>query len=141
MPGQGSIMKNAAIIVFDGYCNFCSASVLFILKRDPRGHFRFAASQTDAGSRLLKEFGIGGLAEHSIILIEGNLFYERSDAALRIARRLRGGWPVFSLLMIVPRKPRDYLYNWLVVRRYRLFGRRETCYMPENDVRKRFLGV
>ena len=131
--------ENHRIIVFDGYCNFCSGAVLFIIRRDPGARFKFAASQNTGGVNILESRGLGELAEHSIILIEGHRVYERSAAALRIARGLRGLWPVFYIFMVLPRGWRDGIYNRIARSRYRLFGRRETCFLPAPEIRDRFI--
>ena len=128
-----------AIVLFDGMCNFCSGSALFIIKRDPRGHFRFAALQTDPGKLILKEYNIDPERFDSLILIEKGKVYGRSDAALRIARRLRGGWPVFYAFIIVPPFIRNFFYDLVARNRYRWFGKRKTCFIPDQDIRSRFI--
>lgn len=131
--------KDKSIIVFDGYCNFCSSSVMFIIRRDPYLIFRFTASQTEAGRQILDEYDLVELAEHSIILIKhGNIYY-KSGAALRIARRLRGFWPLFYGFIVVPGVMRDLIYDFLARNRYRFYGKREECFLPGEDIRERFL--
>ena len=128
-----------AIIVFDGYCNFCSGSVLFIIRKDRKEHFKFSASQTPVGKKILREHGIGELADNSIILIRGNTVYSKSDAALNIARKLRGIWPVFYGFIILPRNLRDYFYNLIARQRYRICGMRDECFLPGPEISDRFL--
>ena len=128
------------IIIFDGYCNFCSNSVLFIIKRDPRACFVFAASQGEEGQKILAERGIQKLAEHSILLIERDRIYDRSGAALRISRGLRGLWPMFYGFVVLPRGLRDYFYDRIAGYRYRLFGTRDQCFVPTDKIRNRFIG-
>jgi len=127
------------IVIFDGYCNFCSRSVLFIIRRDNKNHFAFAASQADAGQKIVYQYRIGELAAHSILLIEDGVIYRRSNAVLRIARRLRGGWPLFYALIILPRKFRDKVYDFIAGRRYRIFGIRDRCFIPGPGISDRFL--
>lgn len=133
------------IVLFDGVCNLCNASVSFIIDRDPHGYFRFASLQSDAGAALLRRHGrrpgIGvppGKLE-SVILVERGRLYSQSDAALRISRRLSGAWPLVSGLVIVPRPLRDLVYRWIAANRYRWFGKSETCRVPTPDLRARFL--
>lgn len=128
-----------AIILFDGVCNLCSASVQFIIRRDPRGLFRFAALQSDAARSLLAECGVRGPLPDSLMLIEGGRCYARSAAALRIVRRLRLPWPVLYALVAVPRPIRDWAYDFLARHRYRWFGRREACMAPTPELRDRFI--
>jgi predicted DCC family thiol-disulfide oxidoreductase YuxK len=127
------------VILFDGVCNLCNASVLFIIDRDPRGHFAFAPLQSEYAAALLREHGRQGDALATVLLIEDGRVYDRSSAALRIARRLSGLWPLLSVFRIVPRPLRDLAYDRLARHRYRWFGRTEACRVPTPDLRNRFL--
>ncbi len=142
-PGENHILQkmNEArrIILFDGYCNFCSRSVMFIIRRDRHVRFVFAASQSNAGRRILSEKGIAEMASHSILLIENDRIYRKSGAALRIARRLGGVWPLFWICIVIPAGIRDFFYDLLAGNRYRLFGTRDSCFLPGRDIKDRFL--
>jgi predicted DCC family thiol-disulfide oxidoreductase YuxK len=127
------------IVIFDGFCQFCSASVNFILRRDPEGHFAFAASQSPTGNMILNKLDLLNLAGHSILLLSGGKVYRKSSAALRIARKLKGIWPLFYGFIILPRPVRDFVYDLVARNRYRLFGKREECYVPQPGVRDRFI--
>ena len=127
------------IVIFDGYCNFCSGSVLFIIPRDKHGYFLFTASQTAAGKEIISRYHLGEMATHSIVLVEAGKVYRKSDAVLRIARRLSGGWPLFYVCMIIPRRVRDFFYDLIAQRRYRIFGMSDSCFMPEPSISERFL--
>jgi len=128
-----------AIILFDGLCNFCSGSALFIIRRDPKEYFRFAALQADPGRSILQEYDINPERFDSLILIEKGKVYHRSGAALRIARRLRGGWPVFYAFIIIPSFIRNFFYDLVAWNRYRWFGKRQSCFIPDQDIRSRFI--
>ena len=128
------------IVLFDGVCNLCNASVNFIIDRDPHDRFRFAALQSERGVALLAEHGHTVSAEpDSIVLVEGGRIFERSTAALRIARHLRGAWKLLYGFMIVPRPLRDLVYRFIARHRYRWFGRTEACRVPTPELRARFL--
>jgi predicted DCC family thiol-disulfide oxidoreductase YuxK len=127
------------VILFDGVCNLCNASVLFVIERDPDARFAFAPLQSEFGAALLREHGYHGDPLTTVLLIEDGRIYDRSSAALRIARRLSGLWPLLWALRIVPRPLRDAAYDWLARRRYRWFGRSEACRMPTPELRSRFL--
>lgn len=134
----------AAIVLFDGVCNLCQASVNFVLDRDPRAYFRFASLQSQRGAELLLAHGLQPVAEgrdpDSIILIEDGKLYEHSTAALRIARRLSSLWPLLYYLFIwVPRPLRDLVYRFIARNRYRWFGRTEACRLPTPALKARFL--
>lgn len=129
------------VILFDGVCNLCNRSVQFIIDRDRKGKFRFAAIQSEAGARLLAERGHVAITGEpdSVMLIDGATLSTHSDAALRIARRLDGAWPLLGALLIVPRVIRDAAYRVIARNRYRWFGRSETCRVPTPELRARFL--
>ena len=132
-----------AVILFDGYCRLCDASVGFILRRDRKGRFRFAPLQSAAAKELLAPVNgpqEGGSAEtDSVVLIEGGRSYVKSAAVLRIVRRLGGLWPVLWLAVAIPRPVRDALYDWVARNRAAWFGRRESCRFPTEEERARFL--
>ena len=128
-----------AIVLFDGVCNLCNASVLFVIDRDPRGRFAFAPLQSEYAAGLLREHEYSADALASVVLVENGRVYDRSSAALRIARHLSGFWPALSALTIVPKPVRDFLYDWLARRRYRWFGRTDACRVPTPELRTRFL--
>jgi predicted DCC family thiol-disulfide oxidoreductase YuxK len=128
-----------AIVLFDGVCNLCSASVTFIVDRDRRGYFSFAALQSEVGRALLIGLDLPPDALGSVVLIERGRAYTRSLAALRIARHLDGAWPLLFGLMIVPRSLADAVYDWVARNRYRWFGRTESCRLPTPELSARFL--
>lgn len=127
------------VIFFDGVCNLCNASVQFVLRRDPRGYFRFASLQSNTAQELLR--GVPGAPEElaTIVLLENGACYTRSEAVLRIARRLSGLWPTLYVFKLIPRFLRDPIYNFIARHRYRWFGKRESCMLPEPGLRERFL--
>lgn len=132
-------VRGHGVVLFDGVCNLCSWSVRFILERDPGNYFRFASLQSEAGQRLLREHGLPEDDLFSVILVEDGRAYLRSDAALRIARRLRGGWRLLTAFRVLPRIVRDPLYNLVATHRYRWFGKQDSCMVPTPELRERFL--
>lgn len=126
-------------MLFDGVCNVCNGAVQFVIARDPRARFHFAALQSDVAEAQLRRFGDSGFVSETIALIEGGRLYTRSTAALRIARGLRFPWPLAYALIAVPRPVRDVAYDLVARNRYRWFGKRETCMIPTPDLRDRFL--
>lgn len=133
-----------AVVLFDGVCNLCQGSVNFIIDRDPKSHFRFAPLQGQRAAALLVSHGRKALAAgadpDSIVLLEGGKVYEHSTAALRIARRLSGLWPLLYYLFIwIPRPIRDVVYRFIARNRYRWFGKTEACRMPTPALKARFL--
>jgi predicted DCC family thiol-disulfide oxidoreductase YuxK len=128
-----------AVVLFDGLCNVCSDSVRFIVRRDPKGRYRFAALQSKAGRALLERAGLAAEADATVVLIEGGRAHTRSGAALRIARRLRFPYPLLYGLVVVPPFARNFAYGWFARRRYRWFGKRAECMTPTEELRDRFL--
>lgn len=126
------------IVLYDGVCNFCNGAVNFIIDRDPHAYFRFASLQSDIGQRLCAEHGIATDVS-TIALIEDGRGFVRTNAALRIARHLSGAWPALCALVVIPRPLRDWAYSWFAARRYRWFGKSDTCRVPSPEVRARFL--
>lgn len=129
------------VVFFDGVCNLCNGTVQFILDRDPRGLFQFAPLQSDIATKMLGERGVvvDKSAPDSVLLLEGDRVYARSDAALRITRHLGAAWPLFAGFLIVPRFLRDLVYGFIARHRYRWFGRTDACRVPTPALRARFL--
>jgi predicted DCC family thiol-disulfide oxidoreductase YuxK len=130
-----------ATILFDGVCNLCNGFVQFVIRHDARGHFRFAALQSDAGRALLAAHGQAARATadpDSVVLIEDGRAYTHSAAVLRIARHL-DGWRWLGLGRVLPAALRDAIYRWVARHRYRWFGRQESCWLPTPELKARFL--
>jgi predicted DCC family thiol-disulfide oxidoreductase YuxK len=127
------------IVLYDGTCGLCTRSVQLILRNDPTGRFRFAPLQSELGQSLLARHGMGGQALDSVVLVDKGLAWERSRAALRIARGLRRPWPALGVLRLVPRPLADFVYDRVAHNRYRLFGRSDACMIPAPGMGARFL--
>lgn len=133
------ISKTHPILLFDGVCNLCNNSVQFIIERDPDAKFRFAALQSELGQQLVEELGLKNEMLQTLVLVENGKAYLRSTAALKVARKLSGFWPFFSIFIVVPSFLRDAIYNWIAKNRYRWFGQKDSCMMPTKKLRARFL--
>ncbi|MCW9705648.1 thiol-disulfide oxidoreductase DCC family protein [Fodinibius salsisoli] len=127
------------IILFDGVCNLCNGAVTFIIKRDKKDRFRYAALQSEVGKKLTDSYKVDTEEVDSIILIEGDSYYTKSSAALRIARHLSGGYPLLYGLVILPAFIRDWMYDGIAKNRYRWFGKRESCMVPTPELKAKFL--
>lgn len=128
------------IILFDGVCNLCDASVQFILKRDEKDVFRFAALQSDKGKELTKARGISTPHLDSIILIvPGEAYYVKSDAALQIGRHLKGYAFVAKALLLIPSSIRDIVYDFVAKNRYKWYGKKTACLVPTAEMKAKFL--
>ena len=130
---------DAPLILFDGVCNLCNGAVQFVLRRDPRGRFRFAALQSAAARAALAHAGAPASLPDSIVLVHRGRLRTKSAAALGIARGLRWPWPLLTVFWLVPYPLRDLVYDWIARNRYRWFGQREQCWVPTPELRARFL--
>lgn len=129
------------IVLFDGVCNLCSASVQFMIARDPKARLQFAALQSEAGKKILAEHGMTPPEgdPDSILLVDGDRVYDKSTAALRIAKALTFPWFLAWPWIIVPRFLRDVLYRFIAKRRYVWFGKKDSCLIPTPELRARFI--
>lgn len=145
------LAASGPVVLFDGVCNFCNGAIQFIVDRERAPRLRFAALQSTVAQRLLEDtFGSeratqllrgvnGSGSPDSIVLIESGRGFTHSEAALRIARHLRAPYRWAFVLIAVPRLLRDAVYRFIAERRYRWFGRSETCRVPTPELRRRFL--
>jgi predicted DCC family thiol-disulfide oxidoreductase YuxK len=132
-------MSAPPVILFDAMCILCSANARFILEHDRRGRFRLASIQSPAGAGLCRRFGLDPNDPESLLFVQGDRALRDSDAVLAIWSGLGWPWRAGAALRIVPRVLRDGLYRWVARNRYRLFGRRETCWVPSAGDRERML--
>jgi predicted DCC family thiol-disulfide oxidoreductase YuxK len=138
-------MAAGPVVLFDGWCPLCVGAVRFVLRRDREARFSFASIDTPAAARLLdiceaKPQVLESVRTGSTVaLVRRGRLYTRSDAALRIARELPLPWRSMTLLRIVPRFLRDRVYSAVASRRHELWGRLDSCHVPEPADRDRFL--
>jgi predicted DCC family thiol-disulfide oxidoreductase YuxK len=129
-----------SIVLFDGVCRFCNSWVQFLIKRDHADVFRFAPLQSDYAQSVLLLHRIDSTVMDSVILVEGTSLFTHSSAALRILKGLGGGWKILSMFLLIPRPIRDAVYLWIAKRRYQFFGTYDSCMMPTENVRRKFIG-
>jgi len=113
--------------------------VRFIIRHDKHGRLRFAAVQSAAGQTLQAHYQLDALALNTMVLIKDNNAYTKSEAALLIARHLGRPWSWLALLRVIPRPLRDSVYTWIAQHRYDWFGFQQTCMVPNDAIRSRFL--
>ena len=128
-------MKNQ-LIIYDGVCLLCNAFVRFIIKHDKKDLFRFTPYQFT----ILKDRKEKGL--ESVLLQEGSRIFDKSTAAIRIFAQLGSfPWRIFYVLLIIPKPIRDFFYLLIAKNRYKVFGRAESCIMPDKLMKHKFLDV
>jgi len=131
-------MNTQKIIIFDGVCNFCNKSINFIIKRDPHFHFIFTPYQVQSTQKLLKKYDIKINSKDTLILIKDGSYFTKSDAVLEIIKELSGFWYLLRVGKFFPKKFRDYLYDLISQNRYKLFGKKQSCIVPTDELKKRF---
>jgi predicted DCC family thiol-disulfide oxidoreductase YuxK len=127
-----------SIVLFDGVCNFCNASVNFIIRHNRKEDFLFVPLQSSYGKKLLEQFNIRKNYSESIVLIEDNKTYFKSTAALRIAKKSDGLLSSLYLFIIIPSFLRDHVYDWIARHRSSWFRNQNNCIVPDERVRKLF---
>lgn len=128
------------ILLFDGTCNLCTNSVQFVLKRNRKENIRFASLQSEFGQNMLQTSHLPEGHTESLILLENRKIFVKSDAALRLTRHLNGLWRLGLILLVVPKFIRNPVYDWVAKNRYKWFGKKEVCWIPEPKWETRFLG-
>ena len=134
-----SSKSSPCILLFDGVCNLCHGSVQFIIPRDPRKKFQFASLQSSVGQRLLEEHGLDPNYSKSLVLLEDGRAHLGGKAAAKIAGKLKWPWKVFGIFQILPGWLLDPVYGWVARNRYRWFGKKEACPLPDPAQADRFL--
>lgn len=129
--------KETPIIIFDGVCNLCNASVQFILRNERIPYFRFGTLQSEETQKLLELYANQDICD-SVLLIEDGKLFQESTAALKIAKQLKHYWILYYLIFI-PGWIRNPIYRLIARNRYKWFGRRDTCMMPTDELKTRFL--
>lgn len=126
------------VILFDGVCNLCNSTVLFVIKHDPKKLFRFASIQGDYGQQILKQFHLPPNSLGSFILLDKNQIYTKSTGALKVAKKLSGAWPIVYSFIIVPSFIRNAVYDFIAKNRYKWFGKKESCAIPSPELKALF---
>ena len=134
-------INNKSIILFDGACNLCNNSIQFIIKRNKKQNLFYTSLQSDASQDILLQFQIEKVNFDSIILVENGKIHQKSTAILKISRHLKGGWKLCYGFIIIPKCIRDYLYTIIASNRYKWFGKRESCMIPTEELKSRFLDL
>lgn len=133
------IPDDGSIVLFDGVCNLCNGFVQFIAPRDDDAEFYFASLQSEVGRDLLSAHGLPTDELESIVLVEDDEAFVKSDAVIRIATKLGGLYRLLSPTRYLPRLLRDAAYDLVANNRYRVFGKKDRCEIPDGDVGARFL--
>jgi predicted DCC family thiol-disulfide oxidoreductase YuxK len=131
-------MQNHHIILFDGICNFCNFWVNFIINRDESDTYQLAALQSDSGQKLLQELKLNANDFDSLVLIINDKHFTKSTAALMISKNLKSIVKLLYPLIFLPEPIRDFFYDLIAKNRYKLFGKRDTCRIPNENENEKF---
>ncbi len=131
MEAPQKIREDSRVILFDGVCNSCSGWVFFVSQRDPRGVFRFTPVQSETGKEILAWLGLPEQGVEMMVYLEGHRCYTKSDTFLRIVKKLPFPWPVLYAGIVIPGRIRDWVYDQVTRVRYRVFGKKEQCMVPD----------
>jgi predicted DCC family thiol-disulfide oxidoreductase YuxK len=139
-PKSEQSLDSYSVVLFDGVCKFCNGWVQFIIRHDHRDRFRFSPLQSDMGQSLLASHRELDDSLDSVIVLEDDKLFTHSSAVLQILRRLGGLWSLLVVFRIIPSPLRDMLYRWIAKRRYKLFGKYDSCMIPNEQIRRKFIG-
>ncbi len=133
------VPSGKTLVLFDGECNVCNTTVLFIIDHDPNERFVFAQLASELGQHSLASRGLVDPSLDSIVVIDGPRVHTHSNAILFVARHLSGAWPALAALLAIPKPLRDLAYRAFAKRRIAWFGQRDQCRVPTPALRQRFL--
>jgi predicted DCC family thiol-disulfide oxidoreductase YuxK len=133
------MLYDEKVILFDGVCNFCNYWMNFAIKRNSKKNLKFTTLQGETAKQLLPQYNINPTSLSSVIFIDKGKAYTQSSASLRICKYMDGGWKLFYGFIIVPKFIRDVIYNWIARNRYKWFGKKDSCMVPTQELRERFL--
>ena len=135
------IPKHKKLILFDGVCNLCNSSVLYVIKRDKKNKFMFAPLQSDVGKHIIEKFNIDTSQVDSIILYdpEKEVIHYKSTAALKVASKLGFPTNILSIFIIIPNVIRNWVYDFIAKHRYTWYGKKDACMIPTPELKSKFL--
>ncbi|ESU24821.1 hypothetical protein FEDK69T_03740 [Flavobacterium enshiense DK69] len=132
--------KNKKIILFDGVCNLCDATVQKVIKQDKNDTFRFVSLQSDLGKEIVRYIGVDPTKTDSIILYEpGQAYHIKAEAAFEIAKTIGGIYSLLGLFTIFPNWLTNFGYDFVARNRYKWFGKKESCMIPTPEIKSKFL--
>jgi predicted DCC family thiol-disulfide oxidoreductase YuxK len=126
------------LMVFDGVCVLCSGATRFVLKHERAPDFFFTPVQSELGQRVLAALDQPLDGNNSMVILADGRYYLKSDAIARLAQGLRVPWRWYALTRLLPRALRDRAYDCLARNRYNIFGRYDSCMVPDATLRRRF---
>ena len=127
------------VILFDGVCNLCNGFVQFVLKRDKNKTFQFASIQSKYGKQLSSYFNLPTNNYETLVLYDGQNTFTESDAVYKILSSLGGIWNALTIFRLMPRSISNWIYRLVARNRYKIFGKKDQCMVPDWNVKDRFI--
>lgn len=134
------IPRNKKIILFDGVCNLCDNTVRKVIKADKNDQFRFASLDSEIGKQILDYIGVDRQKMDSIVLYQpGISYYLKSQAAFKIASYLGLPYSLINIFSVFPKALTDIGYDFIAKNRYNWYGKKESCMIPNESIKQKFL--
>ncbi len=127
------------VILFDGVCNLCNGAVNWVIKLDKKNIFKFASLQSAYGLQVIKNYNLSNQYLNTIVLVESDKVYLRSVAVLRILKGLGGIYSAAYIFIIIPTPILNFFYNIVAKYRYRWFGKKDSCMVPDTALKEKFI--
>ncbi len=134
-----NVGENDSVILFDGVCKLCNTWSQFIIKVDTQQRFKLCSVQSPEGQNILRHFEMATDHFDTMLYVEGNQYFDKSDAFLNVINKLGLPWRLLYLFKVIPKGIRNWLYDRIALNRYYLFGKYDTCMLPSEENEHRFL--
>ena len=136
-----NLPQHKKIILFDGLCNLCNASVQFIIKRDSKDVFRFVSLQSNLGQQIVQHLELNTQKVDSILLYNSvqNTYFYKSEAVFEIVKSSGGIFYCLLIFRLIPIAITNKIYDFIARNRYRWFGEKKSCLVPTKELESKFL--
>ena len=134
-----NLPKDKKIILFDGVCNYCNDKINFIIKNDKQDVFRFVALQSETGQKIIKYLGIDSSIDSIILYEPGYAYFIKAEAVFRIVKHLSSSVRLLLFFNFIPTSIKNVFYDFIAKNRYNWYGKKESCMMPTEEVKRKFI--
>ena len=134
-----NLPKDKKIILFDGVCNYCNDKVNFIIKNDKHDIFRFVALQSETGQKIIKYLGIDSSIDSIVLYEPGYAYFIKSEAVFRIIKHLSSSVRLLLFFNFIPTSIKNVFYDIIAKNRYNWYGKKESCMMPTEELKRKFI--
>lgn len=131
--------KDKKIVLFDGVCNYCNDKINYVIKNDSQDIFRFVALQSETGQKIIKHLGIASSVDSIILYEPGYAYFIKSEAVFRIIKHLSSAIKLVLIFNFIPTTIKNIFYDIIAKNRYNWYGKKESCMMPTDDVKRKFI--